>query len=125
MSGLIRAAIKRAIPEVRNGAQVGPLLAASSAFPEAMTRAILTGADFAANSPDKQFHTSDYKLTAFESNTMGADLTWYLRSLGRKRASLDFLANSSVSLLYFHYFNNAQGGRFSCDVVQTRIGFSY
>ena len=86
---------------------------------------IQSAADFAGNRADEQFHTSDYKLTAFESNTMGADLTWYLRSLGRKRASLDFLANSSVSLLYFHYFNNAQGGRFSCDVVQTRIGFSY
>lgn len=86
---------------------------------------IQSGAYFAGNGKDEPLHTGDYKLTAFESNTMGADLTWYLRSLGRKRASLDFLANSSVSLLYFHYFNNAQDRRFSCDVVQTRIGFSY
>ena len=38
-SGLIRMAAQRAIPEVRNGAQVGSLLAASGAFPEPMTRA--------------------------------------------------------------------------------------
>ncbi len=43
LSGLVRTAIRRAIPEVRNGAQVGPLLAASGAFPEPMTRALCVG----------------------------------------------------------------------------------
>jgi type IV pilus assembly protein PilC len=43
LSGTMRAAIKRAIPEVRQGAQVGPLLAASGAFPEPMTRAMCVG----------------------------------------------------------------------------------
>jgi type II secretory pathway component PulF len=43
LSGMMRAAIKRAIPEVRQGAQVGPLLAASGAFPEPMTRAMCVG----------------------------------------------------------------------------------
>lgn len=43
LSGLIRAAIKRAIPEVRQGSQVGPLLVASGAFPELMTRAVCIG----------------------------------------------------------------------------------
>lgn len=43
MSGLIRAAVNRSIPEVRNGSQVGPLLAASGAFPEPMTRAMCIG----------------------------------------------------------------------------------
>lgn len=86
---------------------------------------IQSGAFFAGNGREDALHTDDYKLTAFESNTMGADLTWYLRSLGRARPSLDFLANSSVSLLYFHYFNNALGSRFSCDVLQTRISFAY
>lgn len=42
-SGLIRAAVRRAIPEVRNGAQVGGLLAASGAFPEPMIRSFCIG----------------------------------------------------------------------------------
>ena len=42
-AGSIRAAVARAIPEVRNGAQVGPLLAASGAFPEPMIRAFCVG----------------------------------------------------------------------------------
>ena len=42
-SGLIRAAVERAIPEVRGGAQVGGLLAASGAFPEPMIRSFCVG----------------------------------------------------------------------------------
>ena len=42
-SGLIRATVRRAIPEVRNGAQVGPALAAGGAFPEPMIRAFSVG----------------------------------------------------------------------------------
>jgi type II secretory pathway component PulF len=43
LSGLFRAAVRRAVPEVRNGSQVGPLLASSGAFPEPMTRAVCIG----------------------------------------------------------------------------------
>jgi type IV pilus assembly protein PilC len=42
-SGLMREAVLKAIPEVRNGLQVGPLLASSGAFPEPMTRAVCVG----------------------------------------------------------------------------------
>jgi type II secretory pathway component PulF len=42
-SGLIRAAVKHAIPELRGGAQVGGLLAASEAFPEPMIRSFCVG----------------------------------------------------------------------------------
>ncbi len=42
-SGLIREAVKRAIPEMRGGAQVGGLLAASGAFPEPMIRSFCVG----------------------------------------------------------------------------------
>jgi type II secretory pathway component PulF len=42
-SGLIRATVRRAVPEVRNGAQVGSLLAAGGAFPEPMIRAFNVG----------------------------------------------------------------------------------
>lgn len=43
LSGLIKRAVRRAIPEIRNGSQVGPLLAVSGALPEPVTRAILVG----------------------------------------------------------------------------------
>ena len=43
LSGLMQRAVRNTIPEVRNGLQVGPLLAASGAFPEPMTRALLVG----------------------------------------------------------------------------------
>jgi type II secretory pathway component PulF len=43
LSGLIKRAVRRAIPEIRNGAQVGSLLASSGALPEPVTRAILVG----------------------------------------------------------------------------------
>ena len=42
-SGVIRAAVERAIPEVRGGAQVGGLLAAGNAFPEPMIRSFCVG----------------------------------------------------------------------------------
>ena len=42
-SGLIRATVTRAIPEVRAGAQVGGLLAVGGAFPEAMIRGFCVG----------------------------------------------------------------------------------
>ncbi len=42
-SGQIRAAVQRAVPKVRAGLQVGPLLAASGAFPEPMIRALCVG----------------------------------------------------------------------------------
>ena len=42
-SGLIRAAVARAVPEVRGGAQVGGVLAVSGAFPEPMIRSFCVG----------------------------------------------------------------------------------
>ncbi len=42
-SGVIRAAVERAVPEVRGGAQVGGLLAAGRAFPEPMIRSFCIG----------------------------------------------------------------------------------
>ena len=42
-SGLVRRTIERALPEVRQGRQVGPLLAVSGAFPEPMMRAFSVG----------------------------------------------------------------------------------
>lgn len=42
-SAKIATAVKRALPEVRGGAQVGPLLAVSQAFPEEMIRSFCVG----------------------------------------------------------------------------------
>jgi type II secretory pathway component PulF len=42
-SAMIAAAVKRALPEVRGGAQVGPLLALSQAFPQPMIQSFSVG----------------------------------------------------------------------------------
>ena len=42
-SGGVRAAVKTAVPEVRGGAQVGPLLATSDAFPMELMQTIIVG----------------------------------------------------------------------------------
>jgi type II secretory pathway component PulF len=42
-SGLVRSAVDSAVPEIRNGSQVGPLLAASGAFPSDLTQALIVG----------------------------------------------------------------------------------
>lgn len=86
---------------------------------------IQTGASFYEDGNKGEFFTGDYKLTPFESNNLGAGVTWFLRSLGRKRPGLDFLSNSSLAVLYFHYFNNARNEGFAADVVEARIKFSY
>ena len=86
---------------------------------------IQSGAWFYEDGNKGEFFTGDYKLTPFESNNMGAGITWYLRSLGRKRPGLEFLSNSSVAVLYFHYFNDALGSNFSANVLESRIKFTY
>jgi type II secretory pathway component PulF len=47
-SGMIRTAVEAAVPEVRGGSQVGPLLAVSGAFPESMMRALIVGEESGA-----------------------------------------------------------------------------
>jgi type II secretory pathway component PulF len=42
-SGLIRAVVDTALPAMRNGSQVGPLLARSRVFPENMMRSLIVG----------------------------------------------------------------------------------
>lgn len=87
---------------------------------------IQNGVYFAGTTSDAgEFNTMDPKLLAMESNTFGADVTWYMRSLGRKRPSFDFLAGASASFLYFYYFNTSADPRFPSHVVQSRINFAY
>ena len=42
-SGLVRSAVDFAVPELRGGAQVGPLLAASGAFPPDVIQSFIVG----------------------------------------------------------------------------------
>jgi type II secretory pathway component PulF len=42
-SGLVRSAVDSAVPEIRTGRAVGPLLAASGAFPMDLTQALIVG----------------------------------------------------------------------------------
>ena len=42
-SGLVRSAVDSAVPEIRGGSPVGPLLAASGAFPSDLTQALIVG----------------------------------------------------------------------------------
>jgi len=64
MSGLIRAAVERAMPAVRNGAQVGPELAASGAFPEAVMRAFSVGEQTGQLSSELKRLAADYQEEA-------------------------------------------------------------
>ncbi|HEY3897945.1 MAG TPA: type II secretion system F family protein [Chthoniobacter sp.] len=43
LSGLVRSAVDWAVPRIRSGEQVGPLLAASDAFPTDLTQALIVG----------------------------------------------------------------------------------
>jgi type II secretory pathway component PulF len=60
-SGLIRAAVAVAIPEVRSGAQVGPLLAASGAFPAPMIEAFCVGEQTGALDRELQRMADEYQ----------------------------------------------------------------
>jgi hypothetical protein len=86
---------------------------------------IQNGAWFYEDGNRGEYITGDYKLKPFESNTMGVGVTWFLRSLSRNRQHLDFLEGSSVALLYFHYFNDAESPGFSADVLEARVKFDY
>jgi len=65
LSGLMRQAVDRAIPEVRKGSPAGPLLAASGAFPEPMTRAICVGEQTGQLDEELTRLTAEYQAEAF------------------------------------------------------------
>jgi hypothetical protein len=99
-----------------------------------------TEATFKAYGGFAKYHTADYKLHAFTAHNIGAGLTCFLRAYARKKESLDFLAHSSVALLYFHYFNDEASilptdpfvnylalrrENFSCDALEARLRFEF
>lgn len=64
-SGLVRAAVQRALPEVRAGAQVGPTLAASGAFPAEMMRAFSVGEQTGALDVELARLAAEHQAEAF------------------------------------------------------------
>ncbi len=80
--------------------------------------------DYAAGD-SKAYDAADYKLQAFSSNNVGAGITCFLRTFGRKHPDWDFLTNSSVAVLYFRYFNDTSPSNFSANVVEGRMKFSF
>ena len=69
-SGLVSAAVRRAVPEVRGGGQVGPLLAGSGAFPAETIRAICVGEETGALDQELQRLAAEHQaegLTALDT----------------------------------------------------------
>jgi Protein of unknown function (DUF3570) len=86
-----------------------------------------TGASFGQYAKDQPnlYFTSDYKLRAFTSHTVGMGATCFLRAFGKNHPDWDFLTNTSVSLLYFHYFNDTDADNFTANILETRIKFAF
>lgn len=63
-SALIASAVKTALPEVRGGAQVGPLLAVSQAFPEPMIRSFCVGEETGRMGEELDRLAADYQRSA-------------------------------------------------------------
>lgn len=82
---------------------------------------IQSAADFSDYGGNAAFYSGDYKLKAFESNNIGAGMTWLLRHFAR-HPNLDFLNGASISLLYFRYWNTLD---FSGNITEARIKFDF
>jgi type II secretory pathway component PulF len=63
-SGMVRETVERALPEVRTGSQVGPLLAVSGVFPDSMMRAFLVGEETGGLDRELQRMASEYQAEA-------------------------------------------------------------
>jgi hypothetical protein len=84
-----------------------------------------TAANFDGYGGTQVFDAADYKLQQFGSNSAGVGLTCYLRTFSRNHPTWDFLNNSSVTLQYFRYFNDAAPTHFSANLLETRIKFAF
>ncbi len=76
-SGLVRAAVDRAIPEIRGGAQVGPLLAEGRAFPEEVSRSILVGEESGELDAELRRLATEYQADALVRLATAAD--WFTK----------------------------------------------
>ncbi|HEX8309885.1 MAG TPA: type II secretion system F family protein [Chthoniobacteraceae bacterium] len=72
-SGLILHAVERAIPQVRAGDQVGPLLAASNAFPPEMMRTLLVAEETGELDRELPRLTAEYQAESLRRVETAAD----------------------------------------------------
>ena len=72
-SGLIRGTVRRAVPEVRGGAQVGPMLARGGAFPEAMVSAICVAEESGELDRELKRLAAEYQAEALQRLETVAD----------------------------------------------------
>lgn len=72
-SALVNQAVKKALPQIRTGAQVGPLLAGSDAFTQEMVRTILVGEETGELDNELQRMAEDFRIEAMaQLNLLGA-----------------------------------------------------
>ncbi|HKP94483.1 MAG TPA: DUF3570 domain-containing protein [Fibrobacteria bacterium] len=71
------------------------------------------------------YDAEDYKLKMFSSNNAGAGVTCFLRAFSRNHPTWDFLNNSSISVMYFRYFNDTAPDNFSANVLESRLKFTF
>lgn len=84
LSGLVRSAVESAVPEIRGGSQVGPLLAASGAFPDDLTQALIVGEETGALDDELRrmgLEFRDQALTALAVFTEWAPRLLYIGTL--------------------------------------------
>jgi type II secretory pathway component PulF len=73
LSGLVRTAVDEAVPQIRAGSQVGPLLAASDAFPSDMTQALIVGEETGSLDDELRRMAKDYRDRALAALERFAD----------------------------------------------------
>jgi Protein of unknown function (DUF3570) len=81
--------------------------------------------DYAKGQPNYYRSDDEYKLSPFTSHNSGMSSTFYLRAFSKRLPSWEFLNNTSISLMYFRYFNNALGDNFASNIVETRVKFTF
>ena len=101
-SGIICAAVHRAIPDVRGGAQVGPVLAASGAFPEPMMRAFCVGEQTGELDQELTRLAAEYQTEALARLDTAAE--WIPRLI---YIAILLYVGYSVVAMYQSYLNEA------------------
>ena len=82
LSGLVRSAVNSAVPELRGGSQVGPLLAASGAFPSDLTQALIVGEETGSLDDELRRMAAEFREKALSSLEIFAE--WLPKLLRRR-----------------------------------------
>jgi len=73
LSGLVRTAVNSAVPQIRTGSQVGPLLAASDAFPTELTQSLIVGEETGSLDDELRRMGKEFRENAVSALEMFAD----------------------------------------------------